>query len=211
MNYGRPDGSKIFADVFGVTIFNTLINQYMLSLGEFDTEQYLEAGDDVIVWLVFIATTFITQITFLNMLIAIMGDTFARVSEAKDQSALSEKIKILSDYVIVVRNSRLDKDKFLFSISPTTLGTDEQSSWEGTVTQLRKAIDNSLKGVQNNLNKKIGAVSQEVTQVNARLQTLDDRISDLSGQQQLLPNADAIERIMKRVIYESKNGNQGGD
>ena len=145
------------------------------------------------------------------MLIAIMGDTFARVSEAKDQSALSEKIKILSDYVIVVRNSRLDKDKFLFSISPTTLGTDEQSSWEGTVTQLRKAIDNSLKGVQNNLNKKIGAVSQEVTQVNARLQTLDDRISDLSGQQQLLPNADAIERIMKRVIYESKNGNQGVD
>ena len=211
MNYGRPDGASIFADIFGVKIFNTLVNQYMLSLGEFDTDNYLDTGDDVIVWLVFIATTFITQITFLNMLIAIMGDTFARVSEAKDQSALSEKIKILSDYVIVVRNSRLDKDKFLFSISPTTLGTDEQSSWEGTVTQLRKAIDNSLKGVQNNLNKKIGAVSQEVTQVNARLQTLDDRISDLSGQQQLLPNADVIERIMKRVIYESKNVNQGGD
>jgi len=68
------------------------------------------------------------------MLIAIMGDTFARVSEVKDQSALSEKIKILADYVIVVRNSRLDKDQFLFSISPANLGSDEQSSWEGTVT-----------------------------------------------------------------------------
>lgn len=36
------------------------------------------------------------------MLIAIMGDTFDRVSEVKMQSALSEKISILADYVIVV-------------------------------------------------------------------------------------------------------------
>jgi len=42
------------------------------------------------------------------MLVAIMGDTFGRVSEVKDQSALSEKIKILADYVIVVKNSKLD-------------------------------------------------------------------------------------------------------
>ena len=36
------------------------------------------------------------------MLIAIMGDTFDRVSEIKSQSALAEKIKILADYVFVV-------------------------------------------------------------------------------------------------------------
>jgi len=68
--------------------------------------------------MVFIITTFITQITFLNMLIAIMGDTFARVSEIKDQSARAEKIKILADYVVLVRNSKLDKDKYLFAIEP---------------------------------------------------------------------------------------------
>ena len=52
--------------------------------------------------MVFISTTFITQITFLNMLIAIMGDTFDRASEVKEQSALKEKIDILADYVVVV-------------------------------------------------------------------------------------------------------------
>jgi len=35
------------------------------------------------VWGFFIAATFITSITFLNMLIAIMGDTFSRVTEVK--------------------------------------------------------------------------------------------------------------------------------
>ena len=116
----------------------------MLSLGEFDLDNYNYEGNDVIVWIVFIATTFITQITFLNMLIAIMGDTFARVSEVKEQSALKEKIEILSDYVIVVERESLENDnlsRFIFAIKPKTLGTDESSSWEGTVTQLKKALD----------------------------------------------------------------------
>ena len=64
----------------------------MLSLGEFNTDNYGEDAKDSLIWIVFILTTFITQITFLNMLIAIMGDTFARVSEVKEQSALQEKI-----------------------------------------------------------------------------------------------------------------------
>jgi len=91
-----------------VSFIDGIMDQYMLGLGEFSTDQYGEEASDVIIWLVFIATTFITQITFLNMLIAIMGDTFARVSEVKDQSALSEKIKILADYVIIVSRSKLD-------------------------------------------------------------------------------------------------------
>ena len=91
-----------------MSFIDGIMDQYMLGLGEFSTDQYGEEASDVIIWLVFIATTFITQITFLNMLIAIMGDTFARVSEVKDQSALSEKIKILADYVIIVSRSKLD-------------------------------------------------------------------------------------------------------
>ena len=41
------------------------------------------------------------------MLVAIMGDTFARVIEVKKQSALSEKIKILSDYVFLVERESI--------------------------------------------------------------------------------------------------------
>ena len=153
----------------------------MLALGEFSTDSYAEEGTDIIIWIVFIITTFITQVTFFNMLIAIMGDTFARVSEVKDQSALSEKLKILADYVIVVKNSKLDEDKYLFSISPASLGTDEQSSWEGTVTQLKKAIDKSMAHQSNNFNKKIASVTSEVTAVNNRLMTLDDRINEIAS------------------------------
>ena len=64
----------------------------MLSLGEFEVDAYGDSGKEYIIWIVFIMSTFIIQVTFLNMLIAIMGDTFDRVTEKKYQSALREKI-----------------------------------------------------------------------------------------------------------------------
>ena len=100
LNQGRDD--DLFFNFFKFTIFNAVMNQYMLSLGEFNTENFSNEGGDYIVWLVFIASTFVTQITFLNMLIAIMGDTFDKATEVKEQSALKEKIDILADYVAIV-------------------------------------------------------------------------------------------------------------
>lgn len=38
----------------------------------------------------FLAATFITNLVFLNMLIAIMGDTYGKVSEKWERSALIE-------------------------------------------------------------------------------------------------------------------------
>ena len=79
-------------------------------------------------WILFVATTFVTQITFLNMLIAIMGDTFARVSEVKDQAALQEKIKILADFVIIVGRESIEEgtlSRFVFAITPKTIANDD--------------------------------------------------------------------------------------
>ena len=145
MNEER-EGS-LYQNFFSNDFLNVILNQYLLSLGEFDTENYEPEGKDVIVYVIFIATTFITQITFLNMLIAIMGDTFDRVSEVKEQSALAEKIMILADYVIIVQRESVQRgnlSRFIFAIRPKSLGQDELGSWEGTVTQLKKAIDVSM-------------------------------------------------------------------
>lgn len=123
LNEGR--GEPMYSNTYQVEFFDAMMNQYMLSLGEFDTENFKLRGHDVIVWMLFIATTFITQITFLNMLIAIMGDTFSRVTETKEQSALREKITILSDYVIMVKRESEEngtKNRFIFAIAPSSLG-----------------------------------------------------------------------------------------
>ena len=53
-------------------------------------------------YIFFLLATFFTQITFLNMLIAIMGDTFGRVFENKAQFGLMTKLSIMGDYTVVI-------------------------------------------------------------------------------------------------------------
>lgn len=58
----------------------------------------------VLCYLFFTVATFITQITFLNMLIAIMGDTFGRVFENRAQFGLMTKLDIMGDYTVVIED-----------------------------------------------------------------------------------------------------------
>ena len=95
-------------------------------------------------WLLFIGATFITQITIMNMLIAIMGDTFGKVTEIKEQSGLREKIKILADFVWIVPLS-MNKVTYIYSMKPRNPSDTEGGNWEGTVTTLKKAMEANMK------------------------------------------------------------------
>ena len=69
----------------------------------------MEGFDSTICYLFFIGATFITQITMLNMLIAIMGDTFGRIIEAKEVNAMKTKIELMEDLSLVMNDE--DKDE----------------------------------------------------------------------------------------------------
>ena len=90
-------------------ILNALVMQYLLALGDFAFADAFVATspNGNLVWVLFALATFLTQVTILNMMIAIMGDAFARVTEIKEQSGLKEKISILADYVWIIPNEKL--------------------------------------------------------------------------------------------------------
>jgi len=53
------------------------------------------------------------------MLIAIMSDTFARITENKAKYALKERTEIIADYIYAVKlNSNLTKYRYLYVITP---------------------------------------------------------------------------------------------
>ena len=79
------------------SVIDSIIAIYLMSLGEFDYSGYGNGPDKHVVWLFFILGTYLTLIVFMNVLIAIMGDSYARVSETKEQSALLEQVNIIQD------------------------------------------------------------------------------------------------------------------
>ncbi len=140
----------------------------------------------------------ITQIMFLNMLIAIMGDTFDRNTEAKAQSALVEKIRILADFVYVVPAESIEKgtlSRFLFAIRPKNLGTDENSGWTGTTAIIKTTIESTSASMTKKINNKISSVQTEVADCYKKVELLEDRLSDLNGASQRQQGM--IEQVLK--------------
>lgn len=133
----------------------------MLALGEFGTDNFSAEGtpNGAILWILFIVATFLSQITILNMLIAIMGDTFDSVYENKAQAALKEKISILKDFVAIVGIEKRDTvSKFIFAATPTNMGADEGGSWDGKIGAIKKGMEDSLKDQKSMFNKKMSSI-----------------------------------------------------
>ena len=86
-------------------------------VGDFDTDNfnYMGASGNIL-WLYFVITTLILTVVILNMIIAIMGDTFDRMIEHKDEIALQAKYIIVADYEFILPTSAQQKQNFLFLI-----------------------------------------------------------------------------------------------
>ena len=74
-----------------------------------------EGENQLFIYILFILATFMTQVTVLNMLIAIMGNTFDCVKEQQARSKAEMKIKILADYIksIKTKKTLVEKKSFI--------------------------------------------------------------------------------------------------
>ena len=133
LEQGVKEGdSPIISEVFGFFYFDSIYNQYMLSLGDFDMNGFDDHQSSGLVYILFIFATLFTQITFLNMLVAIMSNTFEQVMEKKNQYAQETRLGFMADYYDVFNfktgmfGRQVDPKTYLFIVSP--LVNSEQSA-----------------------------------------------------------------------------------
>lgn len=95
------DTDQIVDPIFGKNLWfvNAFENQYELGLGEFKTGEIANGDTNVILcYILFILASFFVQIVFLNMLIAIMGETYTEALEDKENSARITRLNIMASY-----------------------------------------------------------------------------------------------------------------
>ena len=138
LNYYQTNQAGLFADETVSMFTNMILNQYLVSLGEFHTESYIEHELAPFIWTLFIMATFFTQITMLNMLIAIMGDTFDKVTENKLTFTTRTKLQILGDYTGNFLKQESNK-MYLFTLQVDQDDADDGfQSWEGVIKRLHR-------------------------------------------------------------------------
>ena len=181
---------------------NTLFGQYLLALGEFGLDAMTPGSPNMIVVVgLFVAATFLTQVTIFNMLIAIMGDTFGKVTEIKEQSGLKEKINILADFVWLIPDDAT-QSRYVYSMQPKTQTEEESNGWEGTVTTIKKVIATSNKSSRENTKRDISTVEQEVKNTQKSVKILEDRCSDLTNLAQKQLQQSDMQMTMMRDIQK---------
>jgi hypothetical protein len=63
------------------SILESFTYSYSIIIGEFNVDPFKESTNPLLLWILFILATLFTLIILLNMLVAIMGDSFNRVTE----------------------------------------------------------------------------------------------------------------------------------
>ena len=152
LNSSRTDEIALVDQKFSFWIPNMLINQYLLALGEFNLDNFESGSQTGLCYLFFIMATLFTQVTMLNMMIAIMGDTFARTIENRDLNSTKTKLELLGDLSANIhqseaRNSSEVEEKierFLFVVTTDDDEHDDLSSWEGSISQMSKIMERRI-------------------------------------------------------------------
>ena len=84
----------------------------------YDVTVFGQGDDEYFIWVMFLLATFVNLIVFMNMLIAIMTQTFTDVMDNEQRSSLQEKISIIKDHIWLLDYKSLFKNKkYLMRVS----------------------------------------------------------------------------------------------
>lgn len=93
--------------------------------------------ENLLVLVYFIGTTFVSQITILNMLIAIMSKTFDMHEAGLNENGKKQKLKLMAEYLTIVqiyrkylcccfqKKNQSKQNSFLFIITPSITEEDD--------------------------------------------------------------------------------------
>ena len=98
-------------------------------IGEFYLDDFKSGPNSEIAWVYFVFASFVILVVFMNMLIAIMGETFSQVREQNEESQLCEQLGLIEDHIWLIDLQKEFKGKkYIISLSPDEVGFDSSNN-----------------------------------------------------------------------------------
>lgn len=105
----------------GIPFIDSIIAMYLVALGEFDMDGYKQGPNKIAAWIFFILASYLLLVVFMNMLIAIMGETFSQVQSHQVESGLQEQLNMIDDFSWLIDLKDLFKNsKYIIIAKPDT-------------------------------------------------------------------------------------------
>ena len=178
LNLNRAEDKSIVDDPFNSWVFDMLLNQYLVLLGEFNLDNFANEPQSRLCYIFFIFATLISQIMMLNMLIAIMGDTFERVIENRDVNATKTKLDLMSDLVATLEQTSTEEEEkyFMFIVQPDDKEDDDGDDWEGSVNKITRMITKIIDNLGSQFAKKTDKLQDSIDEFSRKDQLQDKHL-----------------------------------
>jgi hypothetical protein len=119
LNIDNADDNLVIIEYTGIPFLDSMICIYQLALGDFQYDGFIKSKYDFLLWGAFVLCTFLMIVVFMNMIIAIMGNTFGEVMEKRYETALNENISLIYDHIWLLDLKEEFKDlKYIIRIIP---------------------------------------------------------------------------------------------
>jgi hypothetical protein len=122
-----------------------MIYTYRMILGDFDTSAFGEVAPGFVV-LLFILCTIFNMIVMLNLLIAIISDSYARVNNISQQATYQERCILISENQYLIPDERKKnyavKGKYLMVV--TDLEKEKLTTEDPIIVKIKEVSDNQI-------------------------------------------------------------------
>ena len=157
---GRNADSTNFA---GKDISEAFIYSWNTGLGNTSTSGYITKDEEVL-WIIYVINLIIVPVMLLNFVVAIMGDTFAKVKQTQEFTTLQEITQMMQENEFLFSRKRAFKNaKYILIIEPEKAEDPGLSNWEGEVNQIKQLIEQASEMHSSEIQKlqeKIGTISK---------------------------------------------------
>jgi hypothetical protein len=120
LQHENPDESY-YDGYYGSGLGDVLVSVYLMgALGDFDSGAFTQGYNRMAAMSMFLLATFIIAVVFMNMLIAIMGETFGQVLEGAVESGIREQVVLIADHAWLLNLKKIFKGKkYIIRVTPS--------------------------------------------------------------------------------------------
>ena len=169
INRIEENGDPLYENLIGFAPLDAMIHAYLMGLGDFNKDTY-SSGNARVVWIMFILATIIVSLIFMNLLIAIMGESFSRITAIMQQSTLKELCSIMEDHIWLQKIDELFESKrYILWLTPDT-STGGGSLVERAIQQLKDQFANRSDAQEQKILRAINLLSEDVANLKSTIE-----------------------------------------
>lgn len=163
------------------TVSGSLWYMWNLSLGQFDNNSFVEGKFAAFLSIMFVICSFILLVVMMNMLIAIMGDTFASQSAVSSQLRVKDHLKFILDHLFIGEYALPEDQKFNYLITAFNSANSDENKMDNMMHSLcskLSQLEKTMISQFNEMEKRNGAKNKELKNMVMYIVENDEKEAD---------------------------------